>query len=142
MIDVPFSNLRLRYFSREPSLAEFEGIAAEAFRGLPKTFLAPCKDLIIRVEDFATDEVLQRMKIQNKFGLLGLFQGVGLPFRYQSAPMRMPNVIWLYRRPIFNYWRGREDTLEAIITHVLVHEIGHHFGFSDDDMHAIEDSDG
>ena len=82
------------------------------------------------------------MKIQNKFGLLGLFQGVGLPFRHQSTLTRMPNMTWLYRRPILNYWCCREDTLKAIIAHVLVHEIGHHFGFSDDEMHAIEESDG
>jgi predicted Zn-dependent protease with MMP-like domain len=79
------------------------------------------------------------MNAKSKFALLGLFRGVGLPFRFQSAPIQMPNMIWLYRRPILNYWSRREDTLEAIIAHVLVHEIGHHFGFSDDDMHASED---
>jgi len=141
MTDNAFS-ARARHPMNEPSLAELEAIAIAAFHPLPSNFRALCEDLIIRVEDFATDEVLQRMKIQNKFGLLGLFQGVGLPFRYQSAPTRMPNMIWLYRRPILNYRSGREDTLEAIIANVLVHEIGHHFGFSDDEMHAIEDNDG
>jgi hypothetical protein len=76
---------------------------------------------------------------KRKFQLLGLFRGVGLPFQFESAPMRMPNMIWLYRRPILAYWSTHQDTLEAIIAHVLVHEIGHHFGFSDDDMHGIED---
>ena len=93
----------------------------------------------IRVEDFPTDEVVYRMKAKSKFQILGLFRGVGLPFRFESAPTRMPNMIWLYRRPILAYWSTHQDTLEAIITHVLVHEIGHHFGFSDDDMHGIED---
>jgi predicted Zn-dependent protease with MMP-like domain len=139
MADTPFSNPLESYSVTEPSLDEFEVIAAKAFRRLPKKFRALCEDVVIRVEDFPTDEVLHRMKAKSKFALLGLFRGVGLPFRFQSAPIQMPNMIWLYRRPILNYWSGRQDTLEAIIAHVLVHEIGHHFGFSDDDMHAIED---
>lgn len=138
MADNPFSNPPATNSVEEPSLDEFEVIAAEAFRRLPKKFRALCEDVVIRVEDFPTDEVLQRMKVKSKFALLGLFRGVGLPFRYQSAPIQMPNMIWLYRRPILNYWRGREDTLAAVIAHVLVHEIGHHFGLSDDEMHAIE----
>jgi predicted Zn-dependent protease with MMP-like domain len=139
MADTPFSNPLESYSVTEPSLDEFEVIAAKAFRRLPKKFRALCEDVVIRVEDFPSDEVLHRMNTKSKFALLGLFRGVGLPFRFQSAPIQMPNMIWLYRRPILNYWSGREDTLEAIIAHVLVHEIGHHFGFSDDDMHAIED---
>jgi predicted Zn-dependent protease with MMP-like domain len=136
----PFSASPGGHFSIEPSLDEFEAIAAKAFAQLPKKFRALCEDLVIRVEDFPTDEVLHRMKAKSKFHLLGLFRGVGLPFRFESAPMRMPNMILLYRRPILAYWSTHQDTLEAIITHVLVHEIGHHFGFSDDDMHRIEDS--
>ena len=111
-------------FATEPSLDDFEAIAAKAFRQLPQKFRALCEDLVIRVEDFPTDEVLHRMKAKSKFQILGLFQGVGLPFRFESAPVRMPNMIWLYRRPILAYWSGHQDTLEAIITHVLVHEIG------------------
>ena len=68
----------------------------------------------------------------------GLFRGVGLPFRSESAPVQMPNMIWLYRRPILDYWAEHEETLNALITNVPVHEIGHHFGLSDDDMEAIE----
>ena len=128
-----------RLFATEPSLDEFEAIAAKAFGQLPQKFRALCENLVIRVEDFPTDEVLYRMKAKSKFQLLGLFRGVGLPFQFESAPMRMPNMIWLYRRPILAYWSTHQDTLEAIITHVLVHEIGHHFGFSDDDMQGIED---
>ncbi len=126
--------------ARAPSLAEMDGIATEAFRRLPAEFRALCGDLVIRVEDFATDEVLDHMKIEDPFQLLGLFQGVGLPFRSESAPMQMPNMIWLYRRPILDYWAEHEDSLGDIITHVLIHEIGHHFGLSDEDMEAIENS--
>jgi predicted Zn-dependent protease with MMP-like domain len=125
---------------RAPSLAEFEAMALAAFRRLPETFRALCADLVIRIDDFPTDEVLDRMKAQSEFDLLGLFQGVGLPFRAESAPLHMPNMIWLYRRPILDYWAEHEDTLGEIITHVLVHEIGHHFGLSDADIDEIENS--
>jgi predicted Zn-dependent protease with MMP-like domain len=124
--------------ARAPSLEEFEAMAGEAYRRLPEHFRGLCEGLVIRVEDFATDEVLDHMRIQDEYDLLGLFQGVGLPFRSVSTPFEMPNMIWLYRRPILDYWAEHEETLDAIITHVLVHEIGHHFGLSDADMEAIE----
>jgi predicted Zn-dependent protease with MMP-like domain len=123
---------------KAPSLGEFEAMAIEAFRRLPEKFRALCADLVIRVEDFPTDEVLDQMNAGSEFDLLGLFQGVGLPFRSESAPTHMPNMIWLYRRPILDYWAEHDDTLGEIVTHVLVHEIGHHFGLSDDDMEEIE----
>ena len=123
---------------KAPSLIEFEVIATEAFRGLPAHFRARCEGLIIRVEDYATDEVLDAMEIPNELDLMGLFQGVGLPFQSDSAPAQMPNMVWLYRVPILLYWAEHEESLGHIITHVLVHEIGHHFGLSDDDMYGIE----
>lgn len=121
-----------------PTLEIFEAIARDAFARLPGEFRRLCDDLVIRVEDFPTEDVLDRMEADSEFDLLGLFQGVGLPFQSVSAPTYMPNLIWLYRRPILDYWAEHEETLGAVITHVLVHEIGHHFGFSDDDMEAIE----
>ena len=123
---------------KAPSLAEFEAIATEAFRRLPARFRAKCDDVVIRVEDYPTDEVLDAMHIQSELDLLGLFQGVGLPFQSESAPAQMPNMVWLYRVPILLYWAEHEEALGAIISHVLVHEIGHHFGLSDDDMMEIE----
>jgi predicted Zn-dependent protease with MMP-like domain len=123
---------------RAPSLEAFEVLAAEAYRRLPAKFRALCDGLVIQVDDFPTDEVLDHMEIEDAFGLMGLFQGVGLPFRSDGAPGQMPNMVWLYRRPILDYWAENEDSLGAIITHVLVHEIGHHFGLSDGDMAAIE----
>src|SRR5262249_31318343 len=121
-----------------PSLVDFEILANEVYRGLPKKFRTLCADLVIRIEDFATDEILDDMGIDSPFDLLGLFQGVGLPFSAESAPLHMPNMIWLYRRPILDYWSDHEEALGAVVAHVLVHEIGHHFGLSDDDMEAIE----
>jgi predicted Zn-dependent protease with MMP-like domain len=84
--------------------------------------------------------VLDQMGAETEFDLLGLFQGVGLPFRSESTPVQMPNMIWLYRRAILDYWAEHDETLGAIVKHVLVHEIGHHFGFSDAGMEVIEAS--
>jgi predicted Zn-dependent protease with MMP-like domain len=123
---------------KAPSLDDLEAIAEAAFRRLPQGFRALCEGLVIRVAEFPTDEVLDELGAQSEFDLLGLFQGVGLPFRSESAPVQMPNLIWLYRRPILDYWAEHDETLGKIVTHVLVHEIGHHFGLSDDDMAAIE----
>jgi predicted Zn-dependent protease with MMP-like domain len=140
MPETPFSDpLAWRPF-KAPSLEEIEVIATEAFRRLPPKFRELCEDLVVRVEDFPDEEVLDEMEAESEFDLLGLFQGVGLPFRSEAAPTHMPNMVWLYRRPILDYWSEHDETLGAIITHVLVHEIGHHFGLSDDDMHAIEES--
>jgi predicted Zn-dependent protease with MMP-like domain len=125
---------------KAPSLEDMEVLAGAVFRRLSAAFRALCEGLVIRVEDFPTDEVLDHMGLESEFDLLGLFHGVGLPFRSESAPVQMPNMIWLYRRPILDYWADHDETLGAIVAHVLVHEIGHHFGLSDADMEAIEAS--
>ncbi len=127
---------------KAPSLAELEVLAGELFRHLPKKFRDLCADVVIHVDDFPADEVLDEMGAENEFDLLGLFHGVGQPFRAESAPVQMPNMIWLYRRPILDYWAEHDETLGAIVKHVLVHEIGHHFGLSDADMAAIEQAAG
>jgi predicted Zn-dependent protease with MMP-like domain len=121
-----------------PSLAEMEMLAHEIFERLPKRFRELCEGLIIRVDDFPTDEVLDELNAASEFDVLGLFQGVGLPFRSHQDVAPLPNMVWLYRRPILDYWAEREETLGHIVRHVLIHEIGHHFGLSDDDMEAIE----
>jgi predicted Zn-dependent protease with MMP-like domain len=122
------------------SLDEMEVIAADALRRLPEGFRSLCEGVIIRIDDFPSEDVVKEMRLQSEFDILGLFQGIGLPFRSESAPTQMPNMIWLYRRPILDYWAEHDETLGAIISHVLIHEIGHHFGLSDDDMEAIEAS--
>jgi len=123
---------------KAPSLDEIETLATAAFRRLPQRFKQLCGNLVIRVEDFPTDDVIDEMELESDFDLLGLFHGVGLPFQSESAPVQMPNMIWLYRRPILDYWAEHDETLGKIVTHVLLHEIGHHFGLSDDDIAAIE----
>jgi predicted Zn-dependent protease with MMP-like domain len=124
--------------AKSPSLAELEVMAHAMFDRLPKAFRNLCDGLIIRVDDFPTDEVLQEMEAESEFDLLGLFQGIGLPFRSNDDIARLPNMIWLYRRPILDYWAEHDESLGTIVRHVLIHEIGHHFGLSDDDMEAIE----
>ena len=126
---------------KSPSLAELEVLAGEVFRHLPKRFRELAAGVVIQVDDFPSDEVLHEMQAESEFDLLGLFQGIGLPFRSESAPVQMPNMIWLYRRPILDYWAEHEEALGAVVKHVLVHEIGHHFGLSDADMAAIEQAD-
>ena len=124
--------------AKAPSLDDFERLADAAFRTLPDTFRALCDGVIIRVDDFPTDEVLKEMEAETDFDLLGLFQGTGMPFQSVQSSGAMPNMIWLYRRPILDYWADHDETLGSVIAHVLIHEIGHHFGLSDDDMEAIE----
>lgn len=135
--DVPVDPLAWRP-RKAPSLAEIELVAGEIFRRLPEQFRAKCEGVVIQVDDFPTDEVLDLLGLESEFDLLGFFQGVGLPFRSESAVAPMPNMIWLYRRPILDYWAEHEETLGGVIAHVLVHEIGHHFGLSDEDIAAIE----
>jgi predicted Zn-dependent protease with MMP-like domain len=124
--------------AKAPSLDEIEELAAAAYRRLPQRFRQLCGNLVIRVEDFPADDVINEMELESEFDLLGLFHGVGLPFQSESAPVQMPNMIWLYRRPILDYWAEHDETLGKIVTHVLLHEIGHHFGLSDEDIAAIE----
>jgi predicted Zn-dependent protease with MMP-like domain len=124
-----------------PSLDEFERLAEAAFARLPARFRRLCEGVVVRVEDFPDDETLREMGYDSPFDLLGLFRGVGLA---QGGGMhalmtgQFPNMVWLYRRPILDYWAEHEETLGSLVTHVLVHEIGHHFGLSDADMEAIE----
>ncbi|MGB6758296.1 MAG: metallopeptidase family protein, partial [Xanthobacteraceae bacterium] len=113
---------------KAPSLGELDVLASELFGRLPRKFRELATDVVIQVDDFPSGEVLEEMQAESEFDLLGLFQGTGLPFRNESAPVQMPNMIWLYRRPILDYWAEHDETLGAIIRHVLVHEIGHHFG--------------
>ena len=123
---------------KAPSLAEMEVMAHAIFERLPERFRALCEGLIIRVDDFPTEDVLDEMQAESEFDLLGLFHGTGLPNQSTSDVARLPNMVWLYRRPILDYWAEHEERLGDIVRHVLIHEIGHHLGLSDDDMAEIE----
>jgi predicted Zn-dependent protease with MMP-like domain len=125
--------------AQAPSLAELEAIADQAFKRLPRRFRDLCKDVVVRVEDFPTDEVLDALDAESPFDVLGLYHGVDMARQSVMDPAAMPEMVFLYRRPILDYWAEHEETLGHIVTHVLVHEIGHHFGLSDADMHRIEE---
>jgi predicted Zn-dependent protease with MMP-like domain len=122
-----------------PSLDDFEILALEALETLPEPFKGLVAGVPCSVTDFPDEETLRELEAESEFDILGLFRGVGLPHGAGNPfTGQLPNQIWLYRRPILDYWAEHEETLGAVITHVLIHEIGHHFGFSDDDMEALE----
>lgn len=121
-----------------PTLVEFEALAADAWEKLPSEFREIAGDLLIRVEDFATDEVLDSLGIEDPFELTGLYQGVSLTKQSVMESAREPDMVFLYRRAILDEWTENGEELSHLVTHVLVHEIGHHFGFSDEDMEGIE----
>jgi predicted Zn-dependent protease with MMP-like domain len=124
---------------RPPSLDDIDAIARRAFAELPAEFRALSEDVVIQVAEFPDEETLREMKAESEFDLLGLFRGRGLAHK-GATPLTgaLPNMIWIYRRPVLDYWCEGEDSLEAVVAHVLIHEIGHHFGLSDDDMYGIE----
>jgi predicted Zn-dependent protease with MMP-like domain len=121
-----------------PGLDVFERLAADGWSRLPREFRQLCDDLVIRIEEFATDEVLDELEIDNPFDLMGLYQGLSLDQKSVADVPREPDMVFLYRRAILDYWADSDEPLGHIITHVLIHEIGHHFGFSDADMEEIE----
>lgn len=123
-----------------PSLDDFAVLARKAFDDLPADFRRQAGDVVFRVDDFASEEVLDELGIEDPFELTGLYQGVDLGRRSILDPSPQPSMVFLDRRPILDEWCERGDVaLADLIAHVLVHEIGHHFGLSDDDIHRIED---
>ena len=123
-----------------PSIEQFEMMAMEAYAHLPEDFRKLTGEIIIMVAEFPTEEIMDDLSLETPFDLLGLFEGRGIAERWNPATGEGPNRITLYRRAILDYWAENEETLGDIITHVLIHEIGHHFGLSDDDMEKIEES--
>ncbi|MBO6756796.1 MAG: metallopeptidase family protein [Roseibium sp.] len=122
-----------------PDLDVFEALASEALASLPADLLARCGTIQISLADYADETVLDTMGIEDPYDLLGLFEGTGLAEGGgETMTGQMPNRIWLYRRAILDYWAAHEETLGDLVAHVLIHEIGHHFGLSDADMEAIE----
>jgi predicted Zn-dependent protease with MMP-like domain len=123
-----------------PSLDDFEILARDALEDLPAPFRGLITGVPFAVAEFPDDETLDELGIESEFDLMGLFRGVGRHELGMSPPTgQLPNQIWLYRRPILDYWAEHGDeTLGEIVRHVLIHEIGHHFGFSDADMEALE----
>lgn len=121
-----------------PDAAMIERLAEAAIARLPDVFKAHLDDVVLQIDEFATQEVLDELGIEDPFALSGLYSG--RPVGEQSSMLsgELPAMIHLYRRPLLDEWAETGVSLEALVTHVIVHEVGHHFGFSDEDMHAIE----
>ena len=132
----------MRRFGSPPSANEIEAIARATLRALPEPFANSLGDVVLLVEEFADDETLEAMGIDDPFELSGIYEGLPLTERSVEQSGTLPERIRLFRRAILDEWAGSDDTLEHLVAHILVHEVGHHFGLSDDDIHALEDSAG
>lgn len=122
-----------------PSLADIERLARAAWEAVPEIFRRHAGDLLIRVADFAPDDVLAELGIEDPFELTGLYEGVALTEKSVMDTPQGPDTVWLFRRPILEEWIERGDVpLGRLVAHVLVHEVAHHFGLSDEDIAAID----
>ncbi len=127
-----------RFHLNPPTLADLEAIAATALATIPDELKRHARDVVIRVDEFPDEDALDELGMENPFELMGLYRGVALPRKSVLDTPRSVDMVFLYRRPILDYWCETGDELPDIVRHVLIHEIGHHFGFSDEDMERIE----
>jgi predicted Zn-dependent protease with MMP-like domain len=125
-------------YSAPPSLEDIEAIAAEAFAGIPEELTQHVRNILFRIEEFPDEDTQEAMDLESPFDLLGLYRGVDLSRRSVGDVVSDIDMIFLYRRPLLDYWCETGEDLVHLIRHVLIHEIGHHFGLSDDDMDRIE----
>ena len=130
----------MRSFGAPPSADDIEALARRALQALPDPFAGHLRDVVLLVEDFADDATLRDMAIDDPFDLTGIYEGIPIGEKSVEQSGAMPDRIRLFRRPILDEWADGEDTLEHLVAHVLIHEVGHHFGLSDEAMHALEDS--
>lgn len=121
-----------------PSLDDIEAMARDGLALLPERLRQFTTELVIQVTEFPDDDVCAEMELESPFDILGLYQGIALDEIRIEASGTLPNMVFLYRRPILDYWCETGEDLGHVVRHVLIHEIGHHFGFSDEDMEAIE----
>ena len=121
-----------------PSSGDIEALAKAAVERLPDLFRDHLANVLLRIEDFPDAEVMAEMELESEWDILGLYQGRHVGMKGDEPSGALPDMIFLYRRPILDEWCQSDDSLEAIVNHVLVHEVGHHFGLSDDDIEAIE----
>ena len=128
-----------RRFNHPPTLEEIEAIARSALQSLPEPFAAKLRHVVLQVEDLADDELLAELGIDHPLDLTGVYEGIPIGERSVETSGTMPDRIRLFRRAILDEWVEEGEELEHLVRHVLIHEAGHHFGFSDDDMHALED---
>jgi predicted Zn-dependent protease with MMP-like domain len=125
-----------------PTLDDIAAMARKALESLEEPFRAHAKAVAIKVEDFADEETLEAMKIDNPYELTGLYSGVALTLELHSSPSQIPPMVWLYRMPIIDEWAATGDiTLEELVGHVVIHELGHHFGWSDEEMDVMNEGE-
>ena len=125
-----------------PDAETIESLARAAMARLPAAFRHYLCDVVLRVEEFADDETLDALGLEDPFQLSGLYRGRPVGEKSVADSGAPPDMIFLYRRALLDEWVESGETLEALVTHVLVHEVGHHFGLSDEDMHALEEAAG
>ena len=125
-----------------PSLADIEALAEKAFASLPQRFRICCENVVFAVTEFPDQETMETLDLESEFDLLGLYHGGGIPSPPALREAVLPDRIFLYRQPLLAYWAEHDDTLGNLVRHVLIHEIGHHLGFSDADMEHIEENSG
>ena len=130
----------MRTFGPPASADEMEAIARRALDSLPEPFAEKLGAIVLQIEEFADEETLCAMGIDDPFELTGIYEGVPLTEKSVEQSGALPDRVRLFRRPILDEWATGSDSLEHLVTHVLIHEVGHHFGLSDEDMHALEDS--
>jgi predicted Zn-dependent protease with MMP-like domain len=121
-----------------PDLAEIERLAERARATLPEDLAVHVKDVVLRIEDFCDEETEREMELESPYDLLGLYRGVNKLDESVSSPRRQPDMIFLYRVPLLAYWIESGEELYALVRHTMIHEIGHHFGFSDEDMDWLD----
>jgi predicted Zn-dependent protease with MMP-like domain len=132
-----------RMIGLAPTADEIEALARAALARLPAQFLAHLGDVVLQVDEFADDALLAGLGVEDPFDLTGVYEGVPLDQKSIADSGRLPDRIRLFRQPILDEWLARGDeTLEHLVAHVLVHEVGHHFGLSDEAMHALEEAAG
>lgn len=127
-------------WSAAPTLDDIESMARDAFQTIPAPLRAHADDVIITVVDFPDEEIMVEMALESPYDLLGLYSGVHIGHKDGGYTPSDVDRIFLFRRPLLDYWCETGEDLQHLVRHVLIHEIGHHFGLSDDDMHAIEDA--
>jgi predicted Zn-dependent protease with MMP-like domain len=130
----------MRRFGTPPSADDIEAIARATLERLPEPFARSVGEIVLLVHEFADDSTLGSMGIENPFDLSGLYEGIPLTERSVEQSGTLPERVRLFRRPILDEWATRDETLEHLVAHVLIHEVGHHFGLSDEDIHALEES--
>jgi predicted Zn-dependent protease with MMP-like domain len=128
-----------RRFDHPPSAEEIEALAREVMKRLPEPFAGHLAHVVLQVDDYAEDELLAEMGIEHPLDLTGVYEGIPISQRSVDTSGTLPDRIRLFRQPILAEWCEEGEPFEHLVRHILIHEVGHHFGLSDEDMHVLEE---